>query len=106
MIGIRILAAVLAAVATVPARGAEAPFPSCGDIWRYGLQAPGGRGVTRHVGQGTSGRGRGSGLGGTYLVEGVRQNFIITLKGAELDLPGQFTDARCASGIGQLSTGD
>ncbi|BDL39017.1 hypothetical protein [Methylorubrum sp. GM97] len=138
MIGIRILAAVLAAVATVPARGAEAPFPSRGDIWRYGLQAPGGRGVTRyttveatpagaswavtvtcgtheartgriltrHVGQGTSGRGRGSGLGGTYLVEGVRQNFIITLKGAELDLPGQFTDARCASGIGQLSTGD
>ncbi|SFV16803.1 hypothetical protein SAMN02799631_06526 [Methylobacterium sp. 174MFSha1.1] len=118
---------------------AETPtFPSRGDIWHYGVQASGGRGVTRyatveatlagvdwrvtvtcgthenrtgkvlsrHVGKGTSERGRGPGLGGTYLVEGVRQNFIITLRGAELDLPAQFTDPRCASGIGQLSTGD
>ncbi|BAQ45917.1 MULTISPECIES: hypothetical protein [Methylobacterium] len=116
----------------------EPTFPQRGDIWHYGVQAPGGRGVTRyatveatpagsswtvtvtcgthetrtgrilsrHVGKGTSERGRGPGLGGTYVVEGVRENFILTLRGAELDLPSQFTDARCASGVGQLSTGD
>ncbi|MEH3146433.1 MAG: hypothetical protein PGN34_14035 [Methylobacterium frigidaeris] len=131
-------AAILSLVAAIPARGAEAPFPSRGDIWHYGVQAPGGRGVTRyatveatpagvdwtvkvtcgthdaktgkilsrHVGQGTSERGRGPGLGGTYVVEGVRQNLIITLKGDALDVPAQFTDSRCASGVGQLSTGD
>ncbi|WP_060850493.1 hypothetical protein [Methylobacterium aquaticum] len=116
----------------------EPTFLQRGDIWHYGVQASGGRGVTRyatieatpagvdwtvkvtcgtheartgkvlsrHVGQGTSERGRGTGLGGTYVVEGVRQNFIITLRGPELDVPAQFTDSRCASGIGQLSTGD
>ncbi len=65
-----------------------------------------GKVLTRHVGRGTSGRGRGPGLGGTYVVEGVRQNFIITLRGPELDVPAQFTDSRCASGMGQLSSGD
>ncbi len=88
-------------VEATPAGASWAVTVTCGTH-----EARTGRILTRHVGQGTSGRGRGSGLGGTYLVEGVRQNFIITLKGAELDLPGQFTDARCASGIGQLSTGD
>jgi hypothetical protein len=139
MIATRILLAILAIVAAAPARAAEdAPFPSRGDIWHYGVQSPGGRGVTRyatveatpagvdwtvvvtcgthetrtgkilsrHVGKGTSGRGRGPGLGGTYVVEGARHSFIVTLKGAELDLPAQFTDPRCASGLGQLSTGD
>ena len=139
MISIRILLVLLALAAAIPARAAEdAPFPQRGDIWHYGVQAPGGRGVTRyatveatpagaswtvtvtcgthdartgrilsrHVGKGTSERGRGPGLGGTYVVEGVRQNFILTLRGAELDLPSQFTDPRCASGVGQLSTGD
>lgn len=139
MIGTRFLLALLALAAAIPAQAAEdPPFPQRGDIWRYGVQAPGGRGVTRyatveatpagvdwtvtvtcgtheartgriltrHVGQGTSGRGRGPGLGGTYLVDGRRENFILTLKGAELDVPAQFTDSRCASGIGQLSTGD
>ncbi len=138
MIATRFLIALLALAAAIPAQAAEAPFPSRGDIWRYGVQAPGGRGVTRyatveatpagaswtvtvtcgthdartgriltrHVGQGTSERGRDPGLGGTYLVDGRRENFIITLRGAELDLPAQFTDSRCASGVGQLSTGD
>ncbi|TGD99744.1 hypothetical protein [Methylobacterium nonmethylotrophicum] len=138
MISTRILLVLLALVAAAPGRAAEAPFPARGDIWHYGVQAPGGHGVTRyatvearpagvdwtvvvtcgthdaktgkilsrHVGKGTSERGRGPGLGGTYVVKGVRQNFIVTLKGEQLDLPSQFTDPRCASGIGQLSTGD
>ncbi len=116
----------------------EVTFPQRGDIWHYGVQVPGGRGVTRyatveampagvdwtvtvtcgthetrtgrilsrHDGKGMSERGRGPGLGGTYLVEGRRENFILTLKSEQLDLPSQFTDPRCASGIGQLSTGD
>ncbi len=91
MIATRFLIALLALAAAIPAQAAEAPFPSRGDIWRYGVQAPGDRGVTRyatveatpagaswtvtvtcgthdartgriltrHVGQGTSERGRG-----------------------------------------------
>ncbi|AWV16802.1 hypothetical protein A3862_15905 [Methylobacterium sp. XJLW] len=49
MIATRFLIALLALAAAASALAAEAPFPSRGDIWRYGVQAPGDRGVTRYA---------------------------------------------------------
>lgn len=69
-----------------------------------------GRETSRLVATGTAGRGRMPGIGGEARVPGVTSGFSFIIDqpvGSEaLDLASQFTDSRCASGVGQLSTGD
>ncbi|KQO61755.1 hypothetical protein [Methylobacterium sp. Leaf88] len=68
-----------------------------------------GRETSRIVATGTAGRGRMPAIGGSvWFPDGRGTSFLIGQDpGSEaLDLPSQFTDSRCASGVGQLSTGD
>ncbi|CAM3147891.1 hypothetical protein JHFBIEKO_0260 [Methylobacterium mesophilicum] len=68
-----------------------------------------GRETSRVVATGTAGRGRMPAIGGAAAFpDGVRLSFLIGQDpgDANLELASQFTDSRCASGVGQLSTGD
>lgn len=68
-----------------------------------------GRETSRYVAKGTAGRGRMPAIGGAAAFpDGARLSFLIGQDpGSEaLDLASQFTDSRCASGVGQLSTSD
>lgn len=69
-----------------------------------------GRETSRHVAKGTAGRGRMPAIGGAARFPDGSPGFSFLIgqdPGAEaLDLPSQFTDSRCASGVGQLSPGD
>ncbi|MCP1549444.1 MULTISPECIES: hypothetical protein [Methylobacteriaceae] len=68
-----------------------------------------GRETSRHVARGTAGRGRMPAIGGAAAFpDGTRLSFLIGQEpGSDaLDLTSEFTDARCASGLGQISTGD
>jgi hypothetical protein len=68
-----------------------------------------GRETSRHVATGTADRGRMPAIGGAAAFpDGTRLSFLIGQEpgDANLDLASQFTDARCASGVGQLSPGD
>ncbi len=68
-----------------------------------------GREASRTVATGTAGRGRMPAIGGAArFPDGTGLSFLIGQEpgDASLDLASQFTDSRCASGTGQLSTGD
>ncbi|KQP79247.1 hypothetical protein [Methylobacterium sp. Leaf117] len=68
-----------------------------------------GRETSRIVAAGIAGRGRMPAIGGAAAFpDGARLSFLIGQEpgDASLDLASQFTDSRCASGTGQLSTGD
>ncbi len=74
-----------------------------------GRQGPRGRVLSTIVGHGRGEFGRAAGMGGAYQVAGEPGpgfSYVIDLPGDELDVPSQFTDPRCASGRGQLSSGD
>lgn len=84
-----------------------------GQRWRVRVEcgeheARTGRILSRVAGTGEAERGRMPAIGGTVsLSGGKRGSFLIDLgDGDSLDLDGTFTDPRCASGRGQLSTGD
>ncbi|KQU17617.1 hypothetical protein ASG63_08915 [Methylobacterium sp. Leaf94] len=68
-----------------------------------------GKETSRIVAAGTAGRGRMPAIGGAAAFpDGARLSFLIGQEpgDASLDLASQFTDSRCASGVGQLSPGD
>lgn len=68
-----------------------------------------GREISRHAATGTATRGRMPAIGGAAAFpDGARLSFLIGQEpgNESLDLASQFTDSRCASGVGQLSTGD
>lgn len=69
-----------------------------------------GKEISRIVAKGTAGRGRMPAIGGQarFPDDSPGFSFLIGQEpgDARLDLKSQFTDERCASGVGWLSTGD